>query len=243
MRFSRNQSFDVQFQEIKDIRWYPYVGKDFAKNKVRIMVFAHNAPVHPDFFDKESKRREPKDTWANALDEYTYEHDPDTKAFRSFVKGTVGLTKDYFEESPADITSKVDAFIWKISYMNFIQGLVKSEAKSIIAPESQIELSKKVNREILNILGITHCICWGKPVYEYVRSLTGFNPVPETNLEKSGFSSCSIDVGDGRIMQCLRVFHPCMPQGFGPFSEETHSIISDFLKLELNPCPSVSIRG
>jgi hypothetical protein len=242
MRFTRNKIFDAQFDQIENLRWYPYVGKDFEKNKFRIMVFAHNVPVHPDYFDKESKRREPKDTWAIALDEYTYAHDPDTKAFRFFVKGAVGLTEDYFEESPTEITSKIDAFIWKISYINFIQGLVKSEAKSVIAPEAQIELSKKVNREILKNLGITHCICWGKEVYEYVRSLTGFETVSETALEKSGFSSRSIDVGDGRIMHCLRVFHPSMPS-FGSFSPTTHLIISRFLNLELNPSPSVSICG
>ena len=236
-KFPRDESFDGDFK-IEGLKWYPYVGKDFTKNKVRIMVFAHNVPVHPDYFDKESKRREPKDTWADALDEYAYEHDPDTKAFRYFVKGTVGLTEDYFEESPADITRKVDAFVSKISYINFIQGLVKSEAKSVIAPDVQIELSKKVNREILKFLGITHCICWGKEVYKYVRCLTGFKTVSETAFEKSGFSSCSLDVGDGRIMHCLRVYHPSMPS-FGSFSPTTHSIISRFLNLELNPSPSV----
>ncbi len=60
--------------------------------------------------------------------------------------------------------------------------------------------------------------------------MTGFKVLSEdTDLGKAGFSSCVIDVGDGKKMRCLRVYHPSWVGGFGPFSEITHSIISRFL--------------
>jgi hypothetical protein len=204
MRFPRDESFDVQFDRIEGLRWYPYVGKNFAKSESKVIVFAHNIPIPAKDYDAKLEEWKSKDTWATSetIEEYTYCRGWWSNTFRAFIKGTVGLTQNYDEKSDSEIISKIEAFIGKISYINFIQGLVKSDEQIAMAEPEQIELSKKVNREILNALGITHCICWGKPVYEYVRGMTGFKTISETVLEKSGFSSCSIDTGDGRMMHC-----------------------------------------
>jgi hypothetical protein len=237
MKFQRDESFDARFDKIKDIRSYPYVGKRFGENGARIMVYAHNIPIDTKRYDKmRDIDYKPKDTWASCLEEYIYpEKCPGfrrryTNTFRCFIKGTVGLKANYGEDSEPSIIQRVDAFVERIAYLNFIQDLVKSD--KALAPDEpeQIELSKKVNHEILKFLNITHCICWGRSTYEYVCSITGFNKVlPEKYEGKSGFSSCVIDVGGGKMMQCLRIHHPSMP-GFGPFSDTTHSIISRFLE-------------
>lgn len=197
------------------------------------MIFAHNIPIPAKDYDAKLEEWKAKDAWATSetIEEYTYCRGWWTKTFRAFLKGAVGLQKDFDEQSDVEILNKVESFIKRISYANFIQGLVKSETQIAIAKPEQIELSIKVNREILKVLGVTHCICWGKPVYEYVQRMEGFRLLSKTALEKSGFSSCSLDVGNGIVMRCLRVYHPSMP-GFSPFRVETQSIISNFLSIK-----------
>jgi|SRR5665213_2198956 len=239
MKFLRDASFDARFDAIKDIRWYPYVGKHFGENGVRIMVYAHNIPIDTKRYDKmRDIDYKPKDTWASCLEEYIYpERSRDfrrgyTNTFRYFIKGAVGLKGNYDENSELSIIQRVDSFVERIAYLNFIQDLVKSDNAMAGATPEQIELSIQVNLEILKILGITHCICWGTPTYRFVCSMKGFKAHSEKHLGKRGFSSCMIDVGENKTMQCLRIFHPSMPGGFHPLSESTHSIIADFLGIE-----------
>ena len=62
--------------------------------------------------------------------------------------------------------------------------------------------------------------------------MAGFKVLLEKNdLGKRGFSSCTIDVGEGKMMRCLRIHHPSMPR-FGWKSDTTQSIISRFLETE-----------
>jgi hypothetical protein len=234
MRFQRDESFDSQFDSISELKWYPYVGKRFGENRVRIMVYAHNIPQPPDKYDEKKREWNPKATWANGLEEYTYEQKTYTNAFRYFIKGAVGLKSNFCECSDPSVIERVDSFVERIGYLNFIQDIVKSENALARAEPAQVDQSKRVNREILRILGITHCVCWGKPTYEYVRSMTDYRVVSEKCEERSGFSSCLIDVGGGKTMRCLRIYHPSMP-GFGPFSDATHFIISRFLGNEATP--------
>ena len=232
-RFPRDKSFDSQFDKVQGLIWYPFVGKRFGEDGARIMVYAHNAYVDAKRFEEKKKEWEAdKESWANSndIDAYTYDKAKYTNAFRYFIKGAVGLNSNYCRESDTQTIARVDSFVERIAYLNFIQAVVKSDNALTLAEPEQIERSKIVNREILRILDITHCICWGKPTYEYVRSMTGFKCSNDTNLGKSGFSSSIIDVGAGKMMQCLRIYHPSMP-GFGPLSKETHSIISSFLAI------------
>jgi hypothetical protein len=232
MKFERNKQFDAEFDEVLGLRWYPYVGKHFGENGVRIMVYAHNIPIGVDVYEERQRSYADRATWAKSMEEYTYVQEKYTNAFRYFMKAAVGLKSNYGEHSEPAITQRVDSFVERIAYLNFIQDLVKSD-KALARPgPEQIELSKKVNREILRILDITHCICWGTPTYQYVRSITGFKVLGENYLGKNGFSSCIVDVGGGKTMQCLRIYHPSMPGGFDPLSESTQSIISRFLGTE-----------
>ncbi len=228
-RFTRDTGYDPRFDKIQGLQWYPYVGKDFEGAAQRIMVFAHNIPVRPKIFDEKCKEWSGKGAWADAIEESAYVKASYTKAFRYFVKAATGLTENYGKDSRPEITIKVDEFLRRIAFINFIQELVKSEGQIARAEREQVERSKAVNREILNVLGITHCICWGKSVYEYVRGMEGFKPIPgtETQYRKKGFASCTIDVGDGKQMRCLKIFHPSMPD-FLPV-QDAHSIIAGFL--------------
>jgi hypothetical protein len=228
-RFTRDTGYDRKFDKIQGLQWYPYLGEDFKRAGQRIMVFAHNIPVRPKIFDEKCKEWSGKGTWADAIEEFAYEEARYTRAFRYFVKAATGLTENYGKDSRPEITIKVDEFLRRIAFINFIQELVKSEKQIAQAGPEQVERSKAVNREILNVLGVTHCICWGKSVYEYVRGIEGFKPIPETETQyrKKGFASCTIDVGAGKQMRCLKIFHPSMP-GFRPV-QGAHSIIASFL--------------
>src|SRR5271170_5407700 len=128
-RFQRNKRFDQQFEEIPNLRWYPYVGQKFETGENRVIVFAHNIPVKPADYEGSLQDWKAKDGWADSktIGEYTYCPGWWTKTFRCFVKGAVGLRENYYEDSHIEVTDKVDAFINRISYINFIQDLVRSE--------------------------------------------------------------------------------------------------------------------
>ena len=228
MKFKRNTSFDYLFAEVKDAIWYPYVGQAFGNEDRRIMVYAHNIFIKEEDYDKKMAEWTDTGTWADAMEEYTYRQGWWTEAFRFFIKGSVGLSENFNSESPDAITSRVDAFINEIAYLNFIQDLVKSNSHMANATIEQIRRSKAINKEYLRILRVSHCICWGKPTYEYVKSISGYKVISEQYRGKKGFSSCVVDTGDGYNMQILRVHHPSMPS-FDPYSKTTQDIISQFL--------------
>ncbi len=229
MKFQRDKRFDSQFDLVPALRWYPYVGKKFGENGKRIMVYAHNIPISAAKCDEKRREWSDKAVWADRMDEYTYCQGCWTNAFRYFIKGAVGLKSNYGDNSGSAIIQRVDSFVDQIAYLNFIQDLVKSDRAIARAEPEQVEVSKGVNLQILRILDISHCICWGKPVYDYVRLMKGFKVHSEKDEGQSGFSSCVIDIGGGKVMRCLRVFHPSQPGWFNPFSDATHSIISGFL--------------
>ena len=96
------------------------------------------------------------------------------------------------------------------------------------ANKEQIEKSILINEEIFSILGITHCICWGKQVYNHIRSSKNTKMVSEEIVYKKGFAKCDLKL-NGLPIKLLKVFHPSMP-GFGISSESTYEIIRSFLK-------------
>lgn len=88
--------------------------------------------------------------------------------------------------------------------------------------------SKRFNKEILEILGITHCICWGTPVFDYVKAIPGWTAESEKSHEQKGFGYCLVRRDSTHLMHVLKIHHPSMPN-FRPYSAETQQIISDFL--------------
>lgn len=230
MRFPRQKSFDPLFSKVQGARWYPYVGKDFGSQGRRIMVYAHNIPIKPEDYEMCLEKWRDPWCWANCIEEYTYVQGWWTEAFRFFVKAAAGLAQNYTANSPNEVTEKVDSFVHKIAYINFIQDLVKSDSQMANASPDQIETSKHINREFLKILGVTHCICWGKPTYLYMQSIQGARLLQEQNEGKRGFSSSVLDLGFGSPIHLLRIYHPSMPSYLDPFSDTTHQIIRRFLE-------------
>lgn len=228
LKFPSTRQFNTEFDQVVGLLWYPYVGKRFGSNGRRIMVFGHNAYVKKADYDKlRQKWVVNKFEWSDCIDEYTYESGWWTKTFRAFIKGAVGLKENFNSQSSPEILQRIDSFVEQIAWINFIQDAVKSDKPLALAETEQIQRSIEINREILKILGVTHCICWGKPTYEYVKSIPEFRMLSEKSEGRAGFASCVIEANDGRQIHCLKTYHPSMP-GFSPFSEVTHQIFSTF---------------
>jgi len=230
MKFPHNPKFNTEFDRVPGLKWYPYVGMNFGEKPQRVMVYAHNIPIKPEEYEAKAAEFQPKSTWADCMDEYTYEQGEWTEAFRYFVKGAAGLGDNYTRDSSPEIIVKVDSFISGISYINFIQGLVKSDSQMAQAEAALISDSKRINKEILDILGITHCICWGAPVFEYVRTIPGWTAESDKNYDRKGFGYCMVRRGANAPMHVLKIHHPSMPN-FHSYSAETQKILSDFLLL------------
>ena len=229
MKFPRNRVFDQKLDSVNGLIWYPYIGEFFTESPSRIMVYAHNIPVPEKDYESLMKKWESKSYWADCIEEYTYCQGWWTKTFRAFVKGAVGLSENYNSESSSEIIKKVDDFIGKISYLNFIQDSVKSENQLANATSDQILKSQKINQHVLDILEITHCICWGKQVYQHILAMDGNKIIKEEKLRLRGFSRATIQLKAGRIIKILKVFHPSMPS-FKPYSEETQKTLSEFIE-------------
>lgn len=120
MKFSRDTSFDAQFDQVPYSRWIPYVGPHFAWQEKRIFVFAHNIPSGAEEYEERLKKFSQRSYWADCLEEYTYCRGDWTEAFRCFIKGAVGLTQNYDANSDQEVLGKVDAFVSKIAYLNYI---------------------------------------------------------------------------------------------------------------------------
>ncbi len=222
-------NFDSQFAAVEGARWHPFVGKSFGSDGRKLMVYAHNIPIKPDEYERRLVQWSDPGYWANAIDEYTYEQGSWTESFRYFIKGAAGLASNYDVHSDTAVTEAVDRFVNGMAYLNFIQDLVKSEKQIVNATWEQVRLSQKINREYLRIMEISHCICWGKPTYNYVKSMDGYRVLSEQSAGKRGFSSCVVETDTGNRLNVLRIFHPSMPQGFSPYSETTQKIIAEFL--------------
>ena len=115
MKFAHNPEYNSQFDLIDGLKWYPYVGRNFEAKAQRVMVFAHNIPIKQEEFEAKSKEFRSKSTWADCIEEYTYEQGWWTEPFRYFVKGAVGLIENYTRGSNPDILARVDDLISSIS--------------------------------------------------------------------------------------------------------------------------------
>ncbi len=229
MKFQNNKTFHKQFESINKISYYPYVGLNYEKNKQKILVFAHNIPIRSDKFELESKRMSSPTHFADSLEEYTYKKREYTKAFRNFIKGANKLSSNYSKNSDQGVKGKIDSFVSKISFANYINGLVKSDTQIDVKIDSeQLELSHKINTELINILKPTHIICWGKDVFDYVVKTVDGELNYSKSLNKKGFAQAQITKNKTTI-NILKTFHPSMP-GFGHLKPETHNIIGDFLE-------------
>jgi len=229
MKFPHDPQYNAAFDQIPNLSWYPYVGTNYSKSKKRLLVFAHNIPVKPEKYEAEVKRCSPKTHWTNAIEEFAYEQAKYTNAFRYFTKAAVGLDENYGYNSEKETKDQVDTFLQGIAYTNYIQSLVKSDSKSAVATHEQIEKSKSINKALLKILAPTHCICWGRHVFDYLRQTEGFKSEQPVSCKLRGFATTKLLTPEGKTIKLLKVFHPSMP-GFDSKSPETRHIISSFLE-------------
>ncbi|WP_313032330.1 hypothetical protein [Soonwooa sp.] len=235
MKFAHNNYFDKKFSSINQIRFYPYVGKNYNQNEKKILVLAHNIYCPIEKYESEQIRTASKTHFADALEEYTYDQGWWTKTFRNFIKGTLALKENFTRSSSDIVIKKVDSFIESISYTNYINDLVPSNnANNIAVNPHLIKLSSEINNEIYKILETSHIFCWGKNVFNYIINQENVNIVERTNLltkseiKKQGFEYAKILI-DNQEIHLLKIFHPSMPK-FGHKKEDTRKIIEWFME-------------
>lgn len=239
-KFPHDKTFNDQFDKIKDLRFYPYVGKNFISAEKRILVFAHNVPVKKIDYEAKLLSTKERDHFVNDFTNYSYLHDGWTSAFRKFLKGSLSFKEEYTENPSSDISNKIDDFVIKIAFANYIYELVCSDSMiNVIVPDEFKSKSNAINHEIINILEITHIVCWGKHVYGYLLNHEAVkickgerwnNFESKIGLKnRKGFEYSKIEI-DGRQIHVLKIFHPSMP-GFGVYNESTHKIMDWFYRL------------
>lgn len=146
------------------------------------------------------------------------------------MKGVLGIQHNFDEHSTE--APLVEDYLSKICYTNYINDFVITEEKNnVVIPKEQLERSKIINEQLLEILQPTHLISWGKEVYQYLISNPRYKVLETKNLDKAGFQFAKIqDVESGAVFNLLKVFHPSMP-GFGVYDEKTHEIFAWFNEL------------
>lgn len=230
MKLLSSRVLEKDIVKIPDIRFYPYVGKNYISQKLKILVLANNRYCHPlDWDDVKIRTKDPYH-FADSVEEFTYEQKWYTSAFRNFIKGALAI-KVNFNVHSAEV-SKIENFLDKISYTNYINDFViTAEKTNVQIPADQVARSKKIFERQLEILKPTHIVCWGKEVFDHIISNPRFTVSNSKSLVKSGFGYCFItDINTGMKVHLLKTFHPSMP-GFGTYSDETHKIFAWFFAL------------
>ena len=225
MKFTNDPKYVPRFTAINGLRYNPYVGMDYGNNDQRILVLAHNIPVKDADYEKDLANKANPTHFADAIDEYAYLKADWTRTFRNFVKGAVGLTEDYGSASSDAIKSKVNAFLSRIAYTNFINGFVNTEGRTnVVIPAHQLADSKRIMADILAILQPTHIICWGKEVFGYLGDMEGFQMTNYQALSLAGFGKATLkNERTGSTIAALKIYHPSMP-GFKHRSSEVHGV-------------------
>jgi uracil-DNA glycosylase len=238
MKFQNNTIFNDKFEKIEAVRFYPYVGKQFPNQQKRILVFAHNMYTEPEKHESEQLRTTSKTHFANAMEEFTYQQKWWTKTFRNFVKGSLAINENFTSNSSIEIVARVDQFVEKISYINYINDIVPSNRANNVTVETElIQKSHHINKEFIKILDTTHIVCWGKQVFNYLLSQPDITIKERIkNFEKNeglknrkGFEYVKIEL-DGKTIHILKVFHPSMPS-FGQYNVGTQNIMNWFYRL------------
>jgi len=227
MKFKNNPFYITEFSKIQDIKFYPYVGMDYPKRDKRVLVFAHNIPVTKEYYEKDKWKEQNPTHFADAMEELTYMKTNWTVTNRNFIKGAVGLSSNYSENSEQSIVEKVDSFVEGIAFANFINGLVVTERNvNANVPAEMIRTSKKIAYEIIKILNPTHIVCWGSAVYQYLTTMPNFKVIKTMKVNQKGFSYTLIE-HDSNPIHTLKVFHPSMPS-FKHSRSSTHDIFQNF---------------
>ncbi len=232
MEIPKDSTYEPEFDTIECLRWYPFVGQRFRDSGNRALVFAHNIPVRKSDIENRKSQWSSKATWANAINEYTYSKRNYKRAFRSFVKAGSALTCNFDESSNPSTLKRVSNFLETISYVNFIQDIVVSEVQNALATPEQIEISKRIAVDLFEVLDVTHCICWGAHVTDYILSTEGTTDVKFSPLPRAGFGFGTFKTTTGRQVEILKVYHPGMPS-FGCYSKQTQSLISSFMNRKI----------
>lgn len=238
LKLERITDFDDKFTKITNIKFHPFVGENFKKNDKRIMIFAHNIPVKKADYDKHLIEKSRPTYFTKELRQYVNNKESWTKSFRNFLKGSLGYRKDFQVPLNYEVDGKIEEFINGIAHINYINGLVLSDSQNNAKIDSQLlKNSLEINNEILEILDITHIVCWGKNVFNYItqqekvqilESWDNFDRIEGLNKSK-GYGYAKI-ILNGKEIHILKTFHPSMPS-FRQYHENTHKIFNWFYNL------------
>lgn len=202
------------------------------------MIFAHNMPSKIEEYDIHRIEKSSSTHFANAMEEFTYVQEKYTTTFRNFIKGSLFINENFNLASSKEITDKIENFIEKISYTNYVNDLVQSSTKTNVTVSNELlNRSHHVNKELIKILNVTHIVCWGKNVFNYFLSQPEIKTIERwKDFEKidglknrNGFEFAQIEF-NGKEICLLKVFHPSMPS-FGHYNKYTQDILSWFYNL------------
>lgn len=232
---NRIDIFDHLFKKIENIRFYPFVGKNFIKSKKRIMIFAHNIPVKSSEFEKTTVEKKSTTHFTSELRQYVNSKKRWNQAFRKFVKASICLQSDYKLPLDDENKAKIINFIDRIAHINYINGLVESENQiNVNISKALLSESIIINNQILEILDVSHIVCWGSKVFEYilkqenVKIIENWNAFERIDGLKStnGFGFAKIQLNN-RNYCILKTCHPSMPN-FKQYEINTHNILNWF---------------
>lgn len=229
MEFKNAKKYLKELSNIDGLIDYPYVGENFELNEKRIIVYAHNIYYDKNDIEEEYERTKDPMWRANKMHDYVYGKAKGwNKAFRNFIKGSVGLKSDYSKNSNEPLKESINIFVSNIAFTNFINGLVISKSKTPIVPNNQINQSIRIQSDVLKILNPTHIIFWGEKPLSYFKKI---DKVAEFNkkkfLGKKGFYKQQFEL-NGNKVEVLQIYHPGF-NFFGPRNPKTHQILSDFI--------------
>lgn len=145
-------SFDKDFAQSKNIRFYPFVGCGYLKSKVKIMVLGESHYGRPEEIEKDFTREIV--LAYNYLEGSAYGgKTTDQKPWiKNFKRTAAMLTGGAYLDSD---------WIWhKLAFANFSQGMADASKKTSM-DNDLLEISRKAFLDIIGILKPDLVIAWG----------------------------------------------------------------------------------
>ena len=99
MKIPNSKTHQRTFQQIPQIRFYPYVGVNYDSAKVKILVLAHNRYCYPLDWEDVKRNTAYLNYFSYSVGEFAFTKAWYTKSFRNFLKGALGIKNNFYYNS------------------------------------------------------------------------------------------------------------------------------------------------
>ena len=172
--------YDEQFQSVPDLKWNPWVGKNYHKTGILILGMSTDARDEgwKEAADKNANASRQIVAWVNSENDEPFDYESDPRHTRSF-KNT---TQMFIEAADGKQNNKENrAAFWElVAFNNFVQDVVKKDTQIWDVDKEIFSRSYDALTATINIIQPKLILVWGVAVLDRI-GVCGTINVEKTN--------------------------------------------------------------